>query len=289
MKNKICGVVVFYNPATEALNNINSYLKNIDKLYIVDNTPDKKLEIDNKKIEYIPLMDNKGIAYALNVGAKRALDEGYEWILTMDQDSTFKDNALLKMIKFLVKLKNDKSFSKQQDLSYSKIGVLSPLHLIPQIEGQKYEDVTKPLLVMTSGNLVNLKAYKKIGGFKDWFFIDCVDFDFCLNMRNHGYEVVQLNTAKLNHSLGETQKKKIFNKTCFVGNHSATRMYYMARNRLYLYDLYHDTFPEYCELEVSRTKKELYKIWLFEKNKITKTFAIIKGIKDYKKGIKGKK
>lgn len=37
---KFCGVVVWYNPADDVLNNINSYITEIEKLYIIDNSKD---------------------------------------------------------------------------------------------------------------------------------------------------------------------------------------------------------------------------------------------------------
>lgn len=37
-KIKICGIVVWYNPKKEYLENIKSYLYKLDELYIVDNS-----------------------------------------------------------------------------------------------------------------------------------------------------------------------------------------------------------------------------------------------------------
>lgn len=49
-----------------------------------------------KKIQYIPLYDNKGLAVALNVGCRKAAQLDYEYVLTMDQDSYFDSGALQK-------------------------------------------------------------------------------------------------------------------------------------------------------------------------------------------------
>ena len=73
----------------------------------------------------------------------------------------------------------------------------------------------------------------------------------------------------------------------YVTNHNPIRRYYITRNRHYLYDLYKDDYLDYCALELSRTKHELIKIILFEKDKIKKLKYIYKGYRDYKKGIKG--
>lgn len=283
---KYQGVVVLFKPEEEILSNVNSYIDELDRLYVVDNTPDVDIssKFKNKKIKYIPLKENKGIAYALNVGAKEAVKDGADWLLTMDQDSTFEKGAVSDMKKFVELCHDNKEMEKVIGKEYDKIGIVSPFHITERTKLANPTGIDRPLLVMTSGNLVNLSAYKKVKGFKDWLFIDCVDFDFCLNLRRHGYEIIQLNYARLQHPLGNTVEKRFFNKVVYADNHSAFRRYYITRNRHYLYDLYHDDFPMYTELELSRTKKELLKIWLFEKSKIKKTRAIYRGYRDYKRG-----
>ena len=91
--NKIAGAVILYYPANSFLQNIESYLRKLDKLFVIDNTPDnnkalgKLLEIEN--VVYKHNGENKGIAARLNEAATLAIKEGYDWILTMDQDSYF--------------------------------------------------------------------------------------------------------------------------------------------------------------------------------------------------------
>ena len=118
---------------------------------------------------------------------------------------------------------------------------------------------------MASGNLVNAKAYKKIKGFNEDMFIDCVDFDFCLNMRKHGYQILQLNFVRLKHYLGNTVKKRFLGLTMYADNHSSMRKYYEVRNRHYLYDSIM-IIPYYCNLDLVEQKR-IIKIWLFKKIK----------------------
>lgn len=44
-KIKICGVVVWYNPKKEYLENIKSYLYKLDEFYIVDNSNYNNFEL----------------------------------------------------------------------------------------------------------------------------------------------------------------------------------------------------------------------------------------------------
>lgn len=74
---KLAGVVVLYNPDQKVLDNISSYIDELDVLYLVDNSnADNSKFFLNDKFEYIPLLKNTGIAHALNVGAKK------HWIVT---------------------------------------------------------------------------------------------------------------------------------------------------------------------------------------------------------------
>lgn len=287
---KFAGVVVVFNLNDNIVDNINTYINYLDKLYVVDNSENidnSKIFSFNNKIKYIPNKKNLGIAAALNIGAKNATKDGYNWLLTMDQDSSFEKNSLKKMENFIIEMKKSKEISNLLEVKYDKVALVAPFYkLDPTYESTL--GINFPLMVMTSGNLINLDIYKKIKGFKDWLFIDCVDFDYCLNLKKNGYEIVQLNNAVLNHHLGNNKTYKFLWMKKSSSNHSAIRRYYMVRNRHYIYDMYHEDFPYYCDLEIGRTKREAIKVLLFEKEKIKKIKYMIKGYKDYKNGKKGK-
>lgn len=286
---KFAGVVILFNPDDSIKNNISTYIDYIDKLYVVDNSKgvdNSEMFSFSKKIEYIANNENLGIAKALNIGAKKAIKEGYDWLLTMDQDSSFEAKSLKKMENFIISLKEKKEISNLLDVDYKKVALVAPSYKLDStFEGSL--GISFPLMVMTSGNLISLDAYKKIKGFKDWLFIDCVDFDYCLNLKKHGYEIVQLNNTVLNHHLGNGKVYRFLWMKKSSSNHSAIRRYYMVRNRHYIYDMYHNDFPHYCNLEIGRTKREAVKVLLFEKGKIKKVRYMIKGYKDYKKGKSG--
>ena len=103
---KTDGVVVLFKPNIDKLNrNISTYLDGLNKLFIIDNTPNADLSktFKDKRIKYIPLKDNKGIAYALNIGAKESINDGADWILTMDQDSSFIGDGFYELKNFVEK------------------------------------------------------------------------------------------------------------------------------------------------------------------------------------------
>ncbi len=284
------GVVVVYYPTHKVVENIKTYIDSLVSLYVVENTPNidnSKMFSFDAKIHYISLGKNRGIATALNVGAKNAIKNKADWLLTMDQDSRFYKNAFGKMIEFLKEFSTDKNDLLKVGNDYKKTAIISPCHCTVLNSGRKLEGFSKPLTVMTSGNLLNLNIYREIGGFKDWMFIDCVDFDYCFECRKKGYEIVQLNWIKLKHNLGNISVHKFFNRKVYTDNHSAFRRYYIVRNRHYLFDMHSDKFYRACKIELYQTRYEVIRIILFEKDKIRKLVAMFKGYIDYKRGKKG--
>ena len=275
---KLSGVVVLYKPDENVVENINSYLPYLDKLYVIDNTPDesnKELLPESKKIEYIFYNKNTGIAFPLNDAAKKSIKEGFDWMLTMDQDSKFLGDEVLKMLKYIEK--ND----------CQKIGLISPWHKINTNPKKPKDKVDYPVEVMTSGNIINLNAYQKIGGYKDWFFIDCVDFDYCMNLHLHNYKIVRLNYIELNHSLGDICIKHHLGRDFVCSNHNYIRRYYMVRNTFYINDLYKDKFSDYCSFLKRGLRGQLMNIILFEKDKYRKIRNMYRGYRDYRCGKKG--
>ena len=278
-KLKIAGMVTLYNPTDDDIKNIDSYINDIDKLYVIDNTEgkdNKKKLPKNKKIEYIFKNENIGVATALNVAADMALKDGYKWLLTMDQDSNFEENNLSQMIDYL------------ENNDTSKIGLITPWHVINTGARRPNVNIDHPLEVMTSGNIISLDAYKAVGGFKDEYFIDSIDIEYGMNLNHHGYRIDRLNYVLLEHDLGDIKIKYILWHGFVCSNHNYIRRYYIVRNTLYLIDQYKDIYPDYCKMLKKGLRGQFTNILLFEKQKYKKIRNMLRGRKDHKKGIKGK-
>lgn len=275
---KLAATVTFYNPDSQAANNICSYIDLVEKVYVVDNstTDNKHLLPDNKKIKYIANYKNVGVAKALNIAAEKAIQDGYQWLLTMDQDSFFKSHELQKMLQYLENLED-----------VTEIGLISPWHVIKTGVKKPNKEIEDVVEVMTSGNIINLKAYQEIGGYKDWLFIDGIDFDYCMNLNIHGYKVRRLNNCELEHELGDIKVKHVLGRDFVCSNHNYIRRYYMSRNNHYIYDMYHQEFPEYCNMLLKGLDGQFRNILIFEKDKIRKIKNMLRGYRDYKKGITG--
>src|SRR5258706_2194817 len=162
MINGIAAVVVLYYPGEEEVSrNIKSYLPFVNLLVVVDNTDsepgknigDNLMSLD-KSIRYISNKKNEGIGYALNKAASIALQEGYSWLLTMDQDSFFDADQPEKYFSFF-----------QNNLADKKdIAVIAPLHSPGNLNNDP-NSYSEAIAVITSGSLIQLVNWKEMRGY----------------------------------------------------------------------------------------------------------------------------
>lgn len=268
---RYAGVVVLYNPDNTVIHNINTYVNELEKLYVVDNsdiknyTLIKQLKLINN-IEYMNNHGNKGIAYGQNRAARKALKENFQWLLTMDQDSTATKTMLSILIEYIEKHNT------------VNIGIVSAyqrnrLEKYPGIVTE-YQQV---LETMSSGNMLNLAVYEKIGRFKEKLFIDMVDYEYCLRLNKNGFKIIVANKAVLEHNLGDI---KVINNAVLY-SHNPERLYYYVRNNLYVLNQYKDDFPSW----IRNRKKFLFQLYiktfLYETQKIKRLYYFGKGYVDY--------
>lgn len=288
---KIAAIVVTYNPDEGLNKSTKSLIKQVDSIIMVDNgSNDDGKEIINKiknkygeKIEVIFNEENLGIATALNKGVKYALNNDYKWILTMDQDSCAEEN----MVKIMLETYYAIDENERKDIlslfpTFIDRGIES---LDKNNENVKYEYVDAEI---TSGNLLKAEIFEKAGFFDDSLFIDMVDTDYCMRLNELGIKMIRISGAILNHSIGNSkQVKKLFG-TFNTSNHSATRRYYMTRNRFYTWNKYKNLNSFTLNRDKKLFKKEFVKIILGEDDKLNKVKMVLKGYKDYKNGVRGK-
>lgn len=289
---RCCAVIVTYNIGKQLAKCFYSIIDQVDKVIIVDNGSNKettdyleKLE-DRYNIKIIYNKDNYGIAIALNQGIKYAKKGGYEWILTMDNDSEATKNMV------------DVMFKTYEDINDLEICSIFPMYIEKGVNNhyknekstydKKYEEIIDDVTIgMTSGNLVKSEVFDEVGYFKEEFFIDCVDHEFCFRLKLKDKKMIKVEGAKLLHSLGNSIEKSIFGKKTIATNHSSLRRYYMTRNRMYMWKKYPELVSA-MNLDKKNFKRENLKILLFENQKISKFKMIWKGYRDFKKDNFGK-
>lgn len=274
---RICAVTVLYHPELSVIERMASYYQYVESLVIVDNTDIPNLDLYEKiKIEFpnseiISNNKNLGIGEGFNIGFRYAKTQECDWVLTMDQDSSFKDSSY---------------FDFSRELNKENIAIISPDHYIKPEELAKIEKfvVIEELEVMASGNLVSVSDWELLGGFNVDLFIDEVDNEFCLRLNLIGKKVVKIKNCFLFHNLGYMKKNWTGREFHF---HSPIRYYYMYRNFFYMKERYEQYFPEWIAKKQKYMRK-LPKYLLFYGDNTLKSWKFIyKGYMAYKKGEMG--
>ena len=274
--DKIAGVVTLYNSTFDSLVNIDTYRLQVNKLFVVDNSDTTISPLVGKlkylpNVTYLPNGGNLGVAVALNRAAKQAMSEGYSYLLTMDDDSHTPPDLITTMLTFL------NTYSKKDS-----VGIVSAAH-----EQSTSNTLPKSVLTtMTSGNLLNLSIYKQMGPFRNDFFIDHVDHEYCLRLVKAGYQVIELPGLLLGHKLGERKKTGWFGRT-YV-SHAPVRSYYYIRNGIIVLKIYKNCFPTFHSRLRLLLVKEVLKVLLFEKQKVRRLRFIWQGFIDALCGHLGK-
>lgn len=276
MKNNLAGVVIAYNPSEEIVENINSYVRFLDVLYVIDNSSSDNsklfLDVGEGKIQYLFDGVNKGISSPINYAARAAYELGVEWLLTMDQDSQFQNLDILTSY-----LSSDKD--------RQRVGIYSPFHESGMRKRMTNESVSYVKSVMTSGNIVNINIFNRVGGLDENFFIDRVDHDFCLRLIEHGYFIKQINYCTLKHNLGNIDFRV---SGVEVTNHSPIRRYYITRNFFYFIEKHLFKKPLFCLRYTQNFFCDLYRVFRYEKQRRMKIKYIAKGFSHYLIRVKGR-
>lgn len=275
-QRRVAGVVVLYHPDASVLENVMSYLSDLEVLYAIDNTPAQdsvamKGLLAHPGVVYVPLGDNTGVAHALNVGARMARDDGYQYLLMMDQDS--------------------RAFSGMVPALMSVMGSEPQAAIVASSQpgddlGEGWCDVMNPI---TSGSLLRLRVWADIGPFFEELFIDLVDVEYALRARCAGYGVLRARGALLLHQLGDARIHRWF----WIGrvgssNHSSSRRYYITRNTLLVGELYGAQFPGWWALEQRLRRNELGLIALFEAERLQKFRLALLGRRHYRERLLGR-
>lgn len=270
MKNQLSEetlvVVVTYNPEIKLLyKNLSALLDQFESVLIVDNNSENIVEIEklikanDLKVDLEKLSDNFGIAYAQNVGLKIATQEKMKWILTMDQDSVIPDNLTFEYEKIIEK--------------YDHLGLVAwdqmPNRKNPQ------EEIENDWFIVSSGCLTNIKALRSCGGFDNRLFIDHVDTDVNIKIRNLGLKTLTTNRVKLFHRLGTLTNRKTIKGNPYV-THSPVRIYYNVRNSIVLFKRYFLKQPSWTIKAIKNCIKESIYLLYYQPNKLKNFFLILR-------------
>jgi len=275
--------VVTYHPDHRFAARLSRVVAQVAATFIVDNgSSDSELDLlrgaaADGAATLICNGENLGIAAALNIGVRRALAAGGAWVLLLDQDTEIDPD----MVERLLAAEGSHPDGDRIAIVASRFRdttghSVEPIRL--DTRGELWEEVESAI---TSGSLLSLRAYTAIGPFRDEFFIDHVDTEFCLRARAAGYRVIQTRRALMSHTVGAPTAHRWPWATKWTTNHSADRRYYIARNNTVLLREHGTTRGGSWRFKsFVRCYRLVKRIALYEKDKSRKIYAVWQGWRD---------
>lgn len=170
---------------------------------------------------------NRGLAAALNTGIDIAREAGATHCLLLDQDSCPADDMVA------VLLAAEKA-ALAHGLPLAGVGPLLPgIKQRPlAVEASPVPGVQPVELLVTSGSLIRLAVFDRVGVMDESLFIDNVDLDWSFRAHALGLATCVVEEATMRHRIGEQRRLA---GGMAVAVHTPDRLYYMMRNRMRLY------------------------------------------------------
>ena len=235
---QILAVVVCFHPEPSSLQSLSVKLQQegVPVIWINNGPPGSLDAAQTPQLAHIiELQQNLGVATALNRGFEWALQNGFDAVISFDQDS----RPAVGMVGQL------QAAWRQAVLQTPHVGAIGPA----TVDHQSGQDMftfapynwtrhrflpsqNKTYVVdhlITSGCLTPCAVWQDVGPMTDSLFIDWVDNEWCARARLKGYLLLMDGATKMTHSIGEVSRPLLWRRFHL---HQPLRHYYLLRNAL---------------------------------------------------------
>jgi GT2 family glycosyltransferase len=207
------------------------------KILLYDNTPDPQhSETLHDNTEYWSAQSNQGIASAYNFALKLAEAEGFDWLLTLDQDTTVPEHFLGRVAE-LAKEKSSESDIAGFVPEVVDHGVFISPHVLEHGRSCRLRDhfsgvPDREVSAINSGALWRVQSLREIGGFNPLFWLDYLDHWLYRSMQRSGRRIYVAGDLTVEHELSLLNKDHVLSPARLANILSAESVFC---------DLYEDT------------------------------------------------
>lgn len=281
-------IVVLYRPSEEHLGHLAEVCAGCDDVVAVDNSPepDPRLHerLRRRGMRVIVNRNDGGLAGAYNRGARALLAEGREVIFLLDQDSRIAASFFTDMMRACDGLATDTFLvgPKIYEINLAKcMPVFPPGRRFPRprrIDGEGV-GLISTLFIISSGSAISAAAYRRLGAFREDYFIEYIDIEYGLRAASREVPVYVNAAVTMRQTTGCIER----HGRLFTTNHDAWRRYYGARNAVHCLRLYRSRWSLHW-LSAPLAIHQVLCVLLFERHKLAKVAAIACGYLDGRRG-----
>lgn len=285
----LCAVVVTYQPDDDVVDNLLALVRECGRVLVVDNCSllEKQAAMAVVPgVTLLPQKENIGLAAALNLGLTQAAEFGCEWAVTFDQDSRPEPGMVSclweahgAMPAAMVIGPRIREEGGVDDASYRWLRRHERWPGLFRMVRSTADGLPAVTILVTSGSMVELATWRRLGGFDAGLFIDYIDIDYCLRVVRAGYKVAVAGgkAAVLHHRLGARRKRVFAGRDFRPMHHAPFRHYFMARNRVHMWRRHAWAVPHWAAFDLSFALYNYMRVLLFEDQRWAKVKAIVRG------------
>lgn len=294
----VCAVVVSYRPEPDAMVRlVDAVMPQVGAVVLVDNASDgdwnqvlgRRLSAQGGAM--LSQSRNLGLAAAQNVGIAWARDHGFRHVLLLDQDSEPAEGMVVALLRALQELSlagpvaavgpRFHDMRERRAAPFVRIGF--------PFNRKLWCDGSTPTIacdfLISSGTLIPLAVFDRIGAMDAGLFIDNVDLEWSFRARARGYALHGVCAATMRHRLGDTRRALPLGLGQVVV-HGPLRLYYMMRNRVRLYRMAH-TPRAWVAQDVPRVLVKLFLFGVLIGPRRRNLHCMLRGLVDGMRGRQG--
>jgi len=235
---RVIAVVPTFRPDGDVIANVRQVASQVDSTIVVDDgsgAPASRImdAIAAEDVQVIRLGTNGGIAGALNAGIRSALSQGADFVLTVDQDTVLPYGYLATALGV---------FERANPVTRIGIVAVDAVNGAPALPTWTSPEGfgLVPEAIQT-GFVISRECLENVGLFDERLVIDCVDTEYCLRVRDHGFRIAVARGTDIRHSIGRRAELRPFGvplrhresgRIATYQYHSPFRRYYIARNNI---------------------------------------------------------
>lgn len=235
-----CVAVIILNYKTKrlTLKCIDSIKKSSYKnteIIVVDNNSEDDLEDDIKnipRVSFIQTGENLGYTGGNNIGIKKALVLGSDYIFVLNSDTELDNNAIENLVKTGEKdnkngilgpkiLFDDKKTIWFAGGVFDENNILGSHKGVDKIDDGRFDTEMETDYITGAAMFIKKEVIDKIGLLDDRYFLYYEDSDFCVRARNAGYKIIYAPKAIVFHENAKS-----------TGLGSSLQDYFITRNRM---------------------------------------------------------
>jgi len=297
--DEVIAVVTTYEPDLETLQRQFVLLAGqVKTLLIIDNGSSNAagvaaLACGHAFAQFTGAPENRGLGWAHNEGLRRALTQGADAVLLLDQDSLPRDGMVAALVRALREqrqagvrvaavgaryLGSDRGHSSY----FVQFGWLRFRRCFCQ-PGQSQTEIRADMLI-SSGALFAREALETLGLMDEGLFIDHLDTEWFLRAGAAGWQSFGVCDAVMDHGLGERTVRVWLGRWRYLPVHQPFRYYYVYRNSVLLWRRAYPS-ARWKQTDMLRLAKMFLVFSLFTGDRRQNLAMMIRGIRD---GLKGR-